>query len=238
MFSGLVEATAQVVRVQNEAAGIRLSLERPPSFVDAKLGDSIAINGCCLTIVSIDDLLMVFQAGEETLSKTNLSSFSSGSKVNCERSLAFGDRLGGHLVTGHVDGQATLVSRQDNADWSTMWFEVPKPLIVQIAPKGSVAVEGVSLTVVAVIDQRFSVALIPHTLQHTTLGALALQDRVNLETDLLAKYVQRQLNSGYQGFQQHIPNDLLSGENELMVPAGPAVDAPDRTKQPTEAKND
>ena len=196
MFSGLVEATARIIDLLEEPGGVRLVLERPNEYTDAKLGDSIALHGCCLTVVEITDRSLSFQAGRETLSRTSLGQLKSGDKVNCERSLRLGDRLGGHLVTGHIDGRGRLVSRADEAEWSNMVFSAPAPLLRQMAAKGSVAIEGVSLTLVDVTHEIFSVALIPHTLSHTTLGAVKVGDAVNLETDLLAKYVQRQLETG------------------------------------------
>ncbi len=196
MFSGLIEAKTQIVAVLPEAGGIRLRLNAPAKFDDVALGDSIAVQGCCLTVVEITDGRLGFQAGRETLAKTSLGARLAGDPINLERSLALGDRLGGHLVTGHVDGLGELVSRIDEADWSTMTFRAPPELMRQMASKGSITVDGVSLTLVDVTDQSFSVALIPHTLQHTTLGELSPGDRVNLETDLLAKYVQRQWEAG------------------------------------------
>ncbi len=196
MFSGLVEATARIVALLEEPGGVRLVLERPAEFTDVKLGDSIAIQGCCLTVIELTDNSLSFQAGRETLSRTSLGSRKPGDRLNCERSLKLGDRLGGHLVTGHIDGQGALVSRDDEAEWSTMVFRAPVALLRQMASKGSVAIEGVSLTLVDVTNEVFSVALIPHTLSHTTLGDLRVGDAVNLETDLLAKYVQRQLETG------------------------------------------
>lgn len=194
MFSGLVESLVEVVGVLPETGGIRLSIARPEAFDDIAVGDSIAISGCCLTVVDLLDDQLGFQAGEETLSKTKLGSLQIGSQVNCERSLALGDRLGGHLVTGHVDGLGQLSSRRRNADWCDLAFTADIALTRQMAAKGSIAVDGVSLTLVDVDDQGFSVALIPHTLSATTLGGLQVGDSVNLETDLLAKYVQRQLS--------------------------------------------
>ena len=136
---------------------------------------------------------MTFQAGSETLSKTNLGGLKDGDPVNLERSLAVGDRMGGHYVTGHVDSVATVVERIDDGQWSTFWFKVPTELTRQMANKGSVTVDGISLTLVEVQEDRFSVALIPHTLEVTTLGTRNIGDHVNIETDLLAKYVQQQL---------------------------------------------
>jgi riboflavin synthase len=156
---------------------------------EAVLGESIALNGCCLTVIDIAHDMLVFDAGPETLARTNLGRLAVGSRVNIERSLRLGDRLGGHLVTGHIDAVGSLDKRIDQADWSTCYFRVPEGLTRQMASKGSVAVDGVSLTLVDVERSRFSVALIPHTLSVTTLGGLNLGDEVNIETDLLAKYV-------------------------------------------------
>ena len=194
MFSGLVETQAKVLALLEETNGVRIRLARPSTFDDISLGDSIASNGCCLTVVSLDEESMEFQAGEETLAKTTLGNLKPGDYVNCERSLALGDRLGGHLVTGHVDGQGTLQSRDDTGDWCNMVFQAETRLLRQMANKGSITIDGVSLTLVEVTDESFSVALIPHTLQETTLGKLQQGDAVNLETDLLAKYVERQLS--------------------------------------------
>jgi riboflavin synthase len=193
MFTGLVEAMGEVVAVRSRPPGVRLVLRNAEIARDASLGDSISVNGCCLTVVERSSEAFSFDAGEETLSRTNLGRLAEGSSVNLERSLQLGDRLGGHLVTGHIDAVGLLDERQDDEDWSKFWFRVPKQLTRQMASKGSVAVDGISLTLVDVEDERFSVALIPHTLQVTTLGKLQVGGEVNIETDLLAKYVERQL---------------------------------------------
>jgi len=192
MFTGLVEDLAEIVAVRDQPPGKRITLRAPQAAASAALGASIAINGCCLTVVAKGGGTLDFEAGPETLSRTNLGTLAAGSRVNVEQSLRVGDRLGGHFVTGHVDGLGTLVSRHDDHDWSTFWFRVPAALSQQMASKGSVAVDGVSLTLVEVDHDRFSVALIPHTLAHTTLGGLKVGALVNIETDLLAKYVLRQ----------------------------------------------
>ena len=156
-----------------------------------KIGDSIAVNGCCLTIVAVEGDCLAFDAGPETLPRTNLGDLGVGQGVNLESSLRMGDPLGGHFVTGHVDGRGTLSARSDEGDWSTFRFAAEPRLTAQMASKGSIAVDGVSLTLVEVEPTGFSVALIPHTLAATTLGRLAVGDLVNLETDLLAKYVEK-----------------------------------------------
>ena len=175
------------------AGAARLTISDDEIAARVKLGDSVSINGCCLTVVAVDGETLAFDAGEETLSRTNLATLQPGDRVNLETSLKFGDELGGHLVTGHVDAVATVDERQDAAPWCTMWFRPPPALLRQIASKGSVTLDGVSLTVVAVEPDRFSVALIPHTLAATTLGFRTVGSEVNLETDVLAKYVERQL---------------------------------------------
>lgn len=198
MFTGLVEQLAEVVQSIEMPPGKRLVLDCAGVADDAQIGDSICINGCCLTVVQIDGQRLTFDAGQETLSRTNLGRLKSGSRVNIERSLRAGDRLGGHYVSGHVDALGTLAGRDDDPPWAKLWFQVPTELTRQMASKGSVAVDGVSLTLVDVLEDRFSVALIPHTLQMTTLGLLNVGDPVNIETDLLAKYVQRQLETQTQ----------------------------------------
>ena len=195
MFTGLVEELGKVVRAEDRAPGRRLVLEADRVSQGAQIGDSIAINGCCLTVVLCQGHQLEFDAGPETLNRTNLGTFQPGTPVNLERSLRAGDRLGGHFVTGHVDALGELDRRIDENDWSTFWFRMPPRLARQMASKGSVAVDGVSLTLVDVEPDCFSVALIPHTLLVTTLGKLRPGDPVNLETDLLAKYVQQQLDS-------------------------------------------
>jgi riboflavin synthase len=174
-------------------------VQAPVVAKDARIGDSIAVNGCCLTVVKKTRNSLAFDAGSETLSRTNLDRLREGNPVNLERSLKVGDRLGGHLVSGHIDGLGIVLKRRDEGDWSSLVFRVPSQLTRQMASKGSVAVDGVSLTLVNVENDRFSVALIPHTLENTTLGYLVVGDAVNIETDLLAKYVERQLQSRNPG---------------------------------------
>ncbi len=193
MFTGLVEQLAPLVEVTENPPGRTLTIAAGPVAEGAALGDSIAVNGCCLTVVGIAGERLTFEAGPETLLKTNLGELTPGAWVNLERSLRLGDRVGGHFVTGHVDARGRLAQRTDEGEWSMLWFELPSELSRQLAPKGSIAVDGVSLTLIDVEEDRFRVMLIPHTLSVTTLGRLAVGDRVNLETDLLAKYVARQL---------------------------------------------
>jgi riboflavin synthase len=195
MFSGIVEARGTVAAIVPEPPGCRLVVRDPKVAPQTKVADSVSVNGCCLTVIAADGDTMAFQAGPETLARTNLGDLRPGGAVNLERALAVGDRLGGHFVSGHIDGVGTLQSRDDHGDWSFFWFRLPRRLSRQMASKGSIAVDGVSLTIVDSEPDRFSVALIPYTLAVTTLGPLRVGDKVNLETDILAKYVERLVES-------------------------------------------
>jgi riboflavin synthase len=191
MFSGIVEAMGTVAELRAEPPGCRLFVRHEKIARETAVADSISINGCCLTVVEVRDGLMAFQAGPETLARTNLGDLQPGSPVNLERALRLGDRLGGHFVSGHIDGTGTLTQRQDYGDWSSFRFAIAHDIARQMAPKGSIAVDGVSLTIVESLPDSFTVALIPFTLTVTNLGARRVGDKVNLETDILAKYVQR-----------------------------------------------
>ncbi len=214
MFTGLVAGRGVVNDVRPDAAGpdssalpsidkpIRLTIRVPADFgPDGKLGESVCINGCCLTAVAFDAKgeQWAFQAGSETLSKTNLGALQTGDVVNLERALPADGRLGGHFVQGHVDGVGHVDRSEREGEWVTMWFRAPEPLVAQLVPKGSVAVDGVSLTVVNVERGRFSVALVPHTLDVTTLGVRKPGDSVNLETDIIGKYIQKYLAQSSRG---------------------------------------
>jgi len=202
MFTGLVEGMGEIISLEPRTMGVRVVIDAGDLSTGVQVGDSIANNGCCLTVVNICNTQWGFDAGPETLKRTNLGLKQTGDKVNLERSVCLGDRLGGHLVTGHIDGLGQLQERVDEQDWATFWFQAPTALMRQMASKGSITVDGISLTLVDVEDDRFSVALIPHTLENTTLGQLSPGDQVNLETDLLAKYVERQITA-FQSPKQH-----------------------------------
>ncbi len=162
---------------------------------DLSLGDSVAVNGVCLTVVGVEIEKFRFEVGPETLSLTNLGQLMPGSRTNLERALRVGDRLGGHIVQGHIDGVGQLVKRDRDGDWETIWISCPVELTRQMVRKGSIAVDGVSLTLVSVTADMFSVALIPHTLTVTTLGLKTAGESVNLETDLFAKYVAKYMEA-------------------------------------------
>lgn len=199
MFTGLVETMGQITAIADQPPGKRFSINAGTVSQGAQIGDSVSINGCCLTVIAIDGPMLDFEAGEETLSRTNLGELQVGSGVNLERSLAVGDRLGGHYVTGHIDAVGQLIERREDPPWAHMRFSLPRNLLSQVASKGSIAIDGISLTVVDADSDSFSVALIPHTLEVTTLGNRDIGDRVNLETDVLAKYVQRSLAYATEG---------------------------------------
>lgn len=200
MFTGLVEGCGLVESISPEGPGVRLHI-RIPAEIQAEdrqherteLGESIAINGCCLTVVEFGDDHWQFQAGSETLSRTNLGELKPGDRVNIERSLKANARLGGHFVQGHIDGQGTVKSITPESDWTFIRIAASPELTFQMVPKGSITVDGVSLTVVDVDNESFSIALIPHTLQVTTIGDRGVGDAVNLETDILGKYIQKMM---------------------------------------------
>lgn len=192
MFTGLVESLGTIARAEDTGAGRWLTVRDAmgPRLV---LGESVAVNGACLTVVELRGDEFAFEVGPESLLKTNLGRLAAGDRVNLERSLRVGDRLGGHFVQGHVDAVGTIDARLRNGDWEDVWFRCPADLTRLMVPKGSIAVDGISLTLVNVEDERFSVMLIPHTQAVTTLGFKRAGDPVNLETDVLAKHVAKLL---------------------------------------------
>ena len=197
MFTGLVETKSAVRSIRREGPGCVFAIDGTAIGDGIAIGDSVCINGCCLTVIEIeaenDQTTLSFEAGEETLTRTNLGNLASGDGVNLERALAVGDRLGGHYVTGHIDATGELLQRRDDGPWSHLRFSIPDRYGRQVAGKGSIAIDGVSLTVVEAGSDWFTVALIPHTLSVTTLGDRRIGDTVNLETDVLAKYVEKSL---------------------------------------------
>jgi riboflavin synthase len=190
MFTGLVEALGSLCHVEGDGAGGRhLFVSEPKLVPELTVGESLAVNGACLTVVDREGEVCRLQAGPETLRRTNLGNVHVGDRLNLERALRLNDRLGGHLLQGHVDGIGNVQQRIRQGDWELFWFGCPAELSRYMVSKGSVAVDGVSLTLVNVAADRFSVALIPHTLGQTTLGFRQPGATVNLEVDLIAKYV-------------------------------------------------
>jgi riboflavin synthase len=195
MFTGLVEALGTVARREPDGAGGARLAVACLFAAELAVGESVAVNGACLTVVERAGDSFHVQLGPETLHRTNLGELRPGDRVNLERSLRLGDRLGGHIVQGHVDGVGRVAERHQSGEWETVWFTCPPDLTPLMVPKGSVAVDGVSLTLVAVAADRFSVMLIPHTLAATTLGLKRPGDPVNLEADMLAKHVAKLLDA-------------------------------------------
>ena len=191
MFTGLVEEKGIVESISTQGSSADLEVRGSLVSVGVALGDSIAINGCCLTVVAIDESCLTFQAGEETLKRTNLGDLVTGSDVNLERSLQVGQRMGGHYVSGHVDGLAEIIEITDEGDSTRVTLRAPHALAGFIASKGSVALNGASLTVNDVQGTDFGINFIPHTKSVTTWGRIAVGDLVNLEIDTLARYVAR-----------------------------------------------
>jgi riboflavin synthase len=194
MFTGLVERMGTVVAAEPGPVGLSLVVDAGPLAEGISLGGSVAVNGACLTVVSIDGERLAFQVGPETLKRTNLGVVVVGDAVNLERPLRMGAELGGHWVQGHVDALGTVSAREPSSDWEIVRFLAPEKLLAMMVPQGSITVDGVSLTVVSVEKDSFSVMLIPHTLAVTTLGRRKIGDPVNLETDILARYLWKALD--------------------------------------------
>jgi len=193
MFTGLIEAQGRIVSTQTVGGDRRMVFEAPGYLAGANLGDSISVNGICLTAAALDGDRFTADLSAETLSLTTAGFWKPGRGVNLERALTLQKPLGGHLVSGHVDGIGRLLQKHEDARSWRMIFEAPVDLSRYIAGKGSICIDGVSLTVNEVEGQRFGVNIIPHTLEHTTLGTLASGDPVNLEVDLIARYLERLL---------------------------------------------
>ncbi|MFE7542928.1 riboflavin synthase [Streptomyces platensis] len=196
MFTGIVEELGEVVAIEDLGDASRFRLRGPVVTEDAKHGDSIAVNGVCLTVVDTADGEFTADVMAETLNRSSLGALAAGSRVNLERPMALGGRLGGHLVQGHVDGTGTIVDRTPAEHWEIVKIALPAGLSRYVVEKGSITVDGVSLTVVDAADDYFTISLIPTTLALTTLGIKKAGDPVNLEVDVLAKYVERLLGRG------------------------------------------
>jgi riboflavin synthase len=195
VFTGLIREVGRVAGVTGGASGVRLEIDGPLTATGASVGDSVAINGVCLTIVDVDGSRLSFEAVPETLARSSLGRLAAGSPVNLEPALRAGDALGGHYVQGHVDGVGAVRTVEPEGDGRRLWLDAPHELHRYIVEKGSISIEGTSLTVAALDDAGFAVALIPHTLEATTFGTLGPGDEVNLEVDVLAKYVERLLEA-------------------------------------------
>ena len=191
MFTGLVESEGIITRTERVSDGMRLEVYAPEFGRDMAIGDSIAVDGACLTVAQFIRGAFIADVSSETLGRTTLGELRQGSKVNLERALRLSDRLGGHIVTGHIDGVGTLVMRHPAGNSTVYQFAVPRELMEYIVPKGSVAVDGISLTIAQTRADGFAAAVVPHTDTATTLGAKPTGARVNIEVDMMAKYVKR-----------------------------------------------
>jgi riboflavin synthase len=196
VFTGIVEELGRVAAIDHGAQSARLTVQGPVVVDGARAGDSIAVNGVCLTVVEVAGDAFTADVMQETLDRTALGRCERGSPVNLERAVTPQTRLGGHLVQGHVDGTGRVTAREPGDRWEVVRVSLPEPLRRYVAEKGSIAVDGVSLTVVSVDDDAFTVSLIPETLARTTLGTRRVGDEVNLEVDVVAKYVERLLAAG------------------------------------------
>ena len=193
MFTGLIREVGRVASIVGDDDGARLTVDAPAAAAEAKPGDSVAVDGVCLTVVSVDGSALAFDAVRETLGRSTLGTLDPSSRVNLEPALRAGEPLGGHYVQGHVDGVGAVRSVEVEGEGRRIWFDAPGDLLRYIVEKGSITVQGTSLTVAGVDADGFAVALIPHTLQHTTLSELVPARKVNLEVDVLAKYVEKLL---------------------------------------------
>jgi riboflavin synthase len=193
VFTGIVREVGTVASIAGDGDGVRLEVDAPGTAGATAVGDSVSISGCCLTAVAVADGRVAFEAVPETLARTSLGRLAAGARVNVEPALRAGEPLGGHYVQGHVDGLGAVRSVAPEGDGRRLWLDAAPELLRYLVEKGSVAVDGASLTVADLDERGFAVALIPHTLEATTLGELAPGDPVNLEVDVLAKYVERLL---------------------------------------------
>ena len=196
MFTGLIQEVGVVQKVERQGAGLWVSLEAPQTTPKLKVGDSLAVNGCCLTVVELKPPLVGFQAVPETTKRTLLGLLKKGDPVNLERPLTLADPLGGHLVQGHVDGIAQILKLEKEGDGTRLLVRIPEALTPYVVEKGSIALDGISLTVAGLMGDEVEVALIPHTLQNTSLKSKKVDDYLQVEVDMLAKYVEK-LSAGY-----------------------------------------
>lgn len=199
MFTGIVESVGIVTALKTQSVGIQLSISHDDFFKKTKTGASIAINGVCLTVISVKGKQAVFEVGPETLKKSNLGFLRIGMNVNLEKPVSASSDFSGHFVQGHVDTTAEVLKMEKSGPWVDVWFSLPDLIKPFLVDKGSVCIEGVSLTIVQVKKDRFSVALIPHTLTMTTLALKKPGDMVNIETDMIAKYAMRAYELFFKG---------------------------------------
>ena len=210
MFTGIIEEKGTISALKKKGELYRLEIKAQRIMSDLGLGDSVATSGVCLTVNQLLEDGFAADVMPETLRKTSLGELKGGQEVNLERALTLRGRLGGHLVTGHIDGMGRLTARRREGNAILMTFQLEKKLMKYLIPQGSIAVDGVSLTVARLDSQQFTVSLIPHTASETTLEKRAVGERVNIEVDLLGKYVERFLNAGKEEEGSQLSRDFLS----------------------------
>lgn len=203
MFTGLVAELGTVEKLARQGESYHLTVAAKKVMNNLKIGDSVAVNGACLTVVHMDDNAFTADVMPETVRLTNIGSLHAGDRVNLERTLRLCDGLDGHIVSGHVEGLGTIVSQRSEGIAVVVSFTAESRLLKYILPKGSIAIDGISLTVTEVTETGFSVSLIPHTAKETTLGFKTMGDKVNLETDIIGKYVERMLGFNAPKEQEH-----------------------------------
>lgn len=210
MFTGLVEGTGKIVAVQPRADGLRLTLTAPFPVSELRLGESVAVSGPCLTVVALSPPVFSVEVSAETLRRTTLGDKRPGSLVNLERALRLGDRLGGHLVSGHIDCVGLLVQKTAGPNHTRLVIRLPRGWSRYVVEKGSIAVDGVSLTVNSCRGDEFSVNIIPYTARHTTLLTAQVGDRLNIETDIIAKYLEKLLSHRQEASAPGITPEFLA----------------------------
>ena len=210
MFTGIIEELGIVSRLNRGSNSCQISIQASKVLEDVKLGDSIAINGVCLTVTSFDRGQFAADMMAETLAKTNLNDLGSGQRVNLERAARLGDRMGGHLVQGHVDAVGKIIEQQTVDIAKVLRINAPQEILDYLVAKGSVAIDGISLTVVAVFPDSFTVSIIPHTAKMTTLGFKKTGDTVNLETDIIGRYVEKLLRRNGTQYKSGLSSEFLA----------------------------
>jgi len=210
MFTGLIEEVGQVAAISPTGDGLNLLVEAPTVGAECAVGDSVAVNGICLTIEQVAGSRLRFHVGTETVQRSTATDWQAGTPVNLERALVAGQRMGGHFVQGHVDCTSKLIKRGPPAETIYFTFSLPAQWRPFVAEKGSIAVDGISLTVTEVTEEGFSVAIIPYTLEHTNLGRLSAGAQVNIEVDIIAKYVYNMLNRHVESPESAITKEFLT----------------------------
>jgi riboflavin synthase len=216
MFSGIIETTGTITMIEQIGEGARLFFTSQLPLTEISVGESICVNGTCLTVTVIGDTTLSFDVSAESLRRTNLGDLKSGDLVNLERSLRVSDRLSGHVVSGHVDGVGAVKSIQSESDSFLYTFTVPSELGRYLIEKGSVAVDGISLTVFHCKPTEFTCAIIPHTHQVTTLHVRKLGDKVNIETDMQGKYIEKFMQEALAGPLQELRNEIAALRQQMQ----------------------